>query len=386
MSKRKIWFTPSLHIEEDLGHHRKVTWLELFFDLFFVVVIARLAHDLAHHLSLHALLEFILLFIPVWWMWIGYTYYNERFDTEGLDSRVFSFLLMLPTAGLAVFAENAITTNFSGFVLSYAAGRVIVNFLWIRAGIHEKKFRNVAVKYGIGFTLGNVLAITAAFVESDLRYAVFGAALLADISIPFFTLKDMAVLPRFTTSRLPERFGLFIIIVLGETLVGTITGLSEIKYPAIIDYVTGAFGILIGFSLWWLYFDFIARRAPRQHVVIYWSYSHLPLLMSIVVAGAAILNMFTEDQINQSTKYVGVAIAVFLIFLGIIESTLVRDKDEPTHPYWTFFIKIISGTVLFIVALLFVTNNQLINLLIISLFLLINMIYGLYVWYTQEIE
>ena len=386
MSRRKIWHTSSLHLEEDLGHHRKVTWLELFFDLFFVVVIARLAHDLAHHLSLHALEEFILLFIPVWWMWIGYTYYNERFDTEGLDSRLFSFLLMLPTAGLAVFAENAITSNFTGFVLSYATGRIIVNFLWIRAGVHEKKFRKVAVKYGIGFTIANILSIIAAFIDGDLRYIVFGAALLTDISTPFFTLKEMAVLPRFTTSRLPERFGLFIIIVLGETLVGTISGLSEIKVPALLDYTTGALGILIGFSLWWLYFDFIARRAPRQKAVIYWSYSHLPLLMAIVVAGAAILNMFTEDQIASSTRYVGGAIAVFLFFLGIIESTLVRDKNEPTHPYLTVIIKLITGILLFISTLFFITDNQVINLIIIFLFLFINMFYGLYVWFTQEIS
>lgn len=108
--------------------------------------------------------------------------------------------------------------------------------------------------------------------------------------------------------------------------------------------------------------------------------------MSIVVAGAGILNLFTIDQIENATRYVGGALAAFLIFLSIIESTLLRQKDEPTHPFWTVFIKIITGIILFVVTLFFTKGNQLLNLSIIFLFLFVNMLYGLYVWFTQELE
>ncbi len=83
-----------------------LSWLELFFDLVFVAVISELVHLLSANPSMETLWNYLFLFIPAWWIWIGATYYNDRFETEGLDSRFFTFLLMIPVAGLAIFAHH----------------------------------------------------------------------------------------------------------------------------------------------------------------------------------------------------------------------------------------------------------------------------------------
>ena len=99
--KREWWQKPGLRTDEEDKKHRPVTWLELFFDLVFVVVIARLSHNLVGDVTAGGLFVFLFMFVPVWWIWNGVTYYNERFESEGVEMRFFTFLTMIPVAGLA---------------------------------------------------------------------------------------------------------------------------------------------------------------------------------------------------------------------------------------------------------------------------------------------
>ncbi|TAE93910.1 MAG: hypothetical protein EAZ79_25565 [Oscillatoriales cyanobacterium] len=78
MAKRIWWQKPQIRTDEEQQLHRKVSWLELFFDLIFVVIIAELSHNLAVDVSWVGAGKYILLFLPAWWIWIGATYYNEH--------------------------------------------------------------------------------------------------------------------------------------------------------------------------------------------------------------------------------------------------------------------------------------------------------------------
>ena len=149
MARRQIWQKPRLRTDEDNQLHRKVTWLELFFDLVFVVAIAQIAHHLSAHITASGVQDFFLLFLPIWWLWLGITYYHERFETEGLENRLFTFLFMVCVAGLAIFAHAGLRESFTGFALSYAAGRALLVFLWIRAGIHDPRARGFTTQVSI---------------------------------------------------------------------------------------------------------------------------------------------------------------------------------------------------------------------------------------------
>src|SRR5687767_5595435 len=104
---RTWWRRPELRDDQ----RRSVGWLELFFDLVFVVVVARLAHYLAGHLNPRAVLEFVIQFAGVFWIWNAFTFYTERFESPGLEDRFFTFLALLPVAGLAVFAEGGLVEH-----------------------------------------------------------------------------------------------------------------------------------------------------------------------------------------------------------------------------------------------------------------------------------
>ena len=126
---------------------------------------------------------------------------------------------------------------------------------------------------------------------------------------------------------LVERFGLFTIIVLGEVLVGVVGGLTDAERD-VETLATGLIALVIGFGLWWTYFDIVARRPPRDDGSAFplWIVVHLPLTMSIAAAGAAMVSLVQHagDErapIAASWLITG-AVAVGLLTLIVILQTL----------------------------------------------------------------
>ena len=384
MTKRTFFQKPLIHDEEERSLHRKVSWLELFFDLFFVVIIAQLSHKLAAEPGIHGIKEFIMLFIPVWWVWIGNTFYNERFETEGFESRLFTLLLMFPVAGMAIFSYHGLTETYKGFAFSYAVARLIIIFMWFFGGLNNANFRPVSNRFILGFSISVVLVIFSVYVGTEWNKILFGSALLIDLITPVFTLKHQARLPRLSTSKLPERFGLFVIIVLGETIVGVISGISAHSIINVDLALLSVMGIIISFGFWWVYFDFIARRHSKKGIwwSFTWSYLHLPLLMSIVAMGAGLLVSISHLGVSgysAAGELLIYSAALALVTLGFIEITLLRYPEEPTHRFLSPTLKISGGLILFVE----IVHQPLPVLLLIIFVLLIQIGYGMYVWFFK---
>ncbi len=391
MAKRTWWQKPSLRNDEEDGLERRVGWLELFFDLYFVVTIAELAHNLAENVSWTGLGEFIFLFLPVWWIWIGATYYIERFETEGIEQRLIVFAQMIPIAGLAVFAHYGMSKTSVGYALSYAVCRTFHTFLWWRGGRHNRQFRPVAKRFVLGFSISVGLFYLSVFMPIPIRFWFWSAGLLVDFATPLLTLKQQAALPKFSTSKLPERYGLFMIIVLGESVMGVVSGLAEQEGFSLLIAIAAILGITLTFGLWWIYFDFIGRRPPKSDVVsaVSWSYLHLFLAISIAATGAGVLNVIADKDARMDYPVgllIAGAVGSTLVVIGLIETVLRRDPDEPTHPRLSSGLKFAGGAIALCVGL--ISNGF--NIVLLEGLLLIPILaqitYGLYVWFTQDLE
>lgn len=182
--RSKWWHKPGLRRDEEFRIHRAVTWLELYFDLIFVVVISRLAHVLSKDISAHGVIIFLSMFVPVWWVWNAATYYTERFESEGLENRAFTFVKIIPVAGMAVYSEHGLEQNYVGFVISFWLVRFVNMIQWARAGLHVVQFRPVSNRFIIGFFgVVSPLIVFSIFAETSLRMTLWGAA-IKHIKIP----------------------------------------------------------------------------------------------------------------------------------------------------------------------------------------------------------
>jgi low temperature requirement protein LtrA len=390
--RKQLWHKPKLRTDEEFDQHRAVTWLELYFDLVFVVVIARLAHGLLADVTVHGLVEFLLMFLGVWWIWNAMTYYIERFESEGLENRVFTFLTMLPVASLAIHAHHGLGDNYVGFAASYLLARAINMSMWIRAGAHEAVFRPVAARFVTGYGITAVIIVASMFLPESLRLPLWGVAILVDILSPNLTIKHQAALPKLSTSKFPERMGLVTIVVLGEVVAGVINGLSETGYH--LDrsgIVNGILGLSVGFSLWWVYFDYVARRPPKYRFIVAlgWNYLHLALNIAITVSGVGIALVLRDAEtaeriLGSSQLLILAAVGASLLLVALLELTLQRKDDEPFGAVFSPALKGVGGLALLAASALLPALDATVLLLLVMAALLPQIIYGARIWLQQE--
>ena len=246
-----------------------MTFLELFFDLVFVVVISQLAHRLAEHPSWPGVGWFVFLFYAVWHSWSNGTLYHDMHGTNDVSARVFTFAQMLAVAVMAAFIADVPGEGSAGFALGYAANSLVLVILWFRTGLHDPSHRAASVPYSLAYLVAAVLFGVSATVEEPERYWLWAIGLAVHVLgivvafrrwRPPATQGGDAVIA--TTPSFIERMGLFVIIVLGEVIVGAVDGMAEVAPLESGEIVIGLLGVLVAIGLWWIYFDLISSRAP----------------------------------------------------------------------------------------------------------------------------
>lgn len=337
---RRLWRPPGRF--EDRDPQRSVTFLELFFDLVFVAIIAQLAHRLAEHPSWSGVGWFVFLFYAVWSSWINGTLYHDLHGTNDLSIRVFTFAQMLAVALMAVHAGDVPGDGADGFAIGYAANTVILVVLWFRTGFHDPHHRPASIPYTIAYAFAAVLFATSVFVDQPLNYWMWALGLLTEVVgyvvamrrwTPPESQDGEAVIA--TTPSLIERMGLFVIIVLGEVVVGSVNGMANLTPLDLDETVIGLLGLLVAVGLWWLYFDLASHRAPLSRLTQLWLYLHLPVVMGIAAGGAAVLDTVEHaaDELPGEVRWLLVgSLAVTMVSITALTLTLeARRQYEPVY-------------------------------------------------------
>ena len=335
--RRVFWQPPRAHGE--VIEDRTVSFLELFYDLVFVVVIARATHTLAAHLSWEGVFEFSVIFGLIWIAWLNGTVYYDLHGREEGRTRTFVFGQMLLLALIAVFIEHAADTSGREFALAYLAFLLLMSALWY--GVRRRdtpEFEAVTRRYLVGMLASALVIAVSTPLPEDAR-VVLWAILVAGWVIGTLLLAAMTTGEETpfrirAEDSLVERFGLFTIIVLGEVVVGVVTGISEADHE-FRTVATGMLALTIAFGLWWTYFDFAGRRRPLHEGtnVARWVLSHLPLTLAIAASGAATVTLIehgADDAAPANAAWVLTG-AVATVLGSLILTTLTLE-DERRFP------------------------------------------------------
>ena len=289
-----------LRLRAHLGEAaRKVSWLELFFDLIFVAAVAQVAEPLREHYSLSGVLRFATLFALIWWAWTGYTVFATRFDADDGVQRLLTLVQMFVVAAMAANAEDELHSRSSaGFMAAYAVLRLVLVAQYFRAR-HLPDARPLTTRYIAGHGTAAIIWLASAFVPAPGRYAVWAAAFVIDLGTPWLALPHSVKVPP-NPAHLPERFGLFTLILLGEAVIAVMHGMKSQEEWTLVAATSAFSGMALLFFLWWWYFDIAAaaserfvqnhRDALRFHI---WSYAHFPLYLGLVVTGVGVQRVVT---------------------------------------------------------------------------------------------
>ena len=276
---------------------RHATWLELFYDLVFVVAIAELGHNLSTDYTAVGLLQFLGLFVPIWWAWFHHTIYADRFETDDAGHRLLTILQMVSVAALAATVHGAIGDTAQEFALAIVGVRVVQIVMYLRTW-HMEAARPLCRRLIGMFAIGSIAWIVSISLPEPWRYILWAAILVSEFGFVYLpaTRRTYAKLP-LSESHLPERFGLFTIIVLGESVAGVVAGLAEQDLRSMAT-VLAASGILVAFGIWWVYFANLeggVLKGLGGWSVVVWVYSHLPLMMGLTALGVGIDHAVAED-------------------------------------------------------------------------------------------
>ena len=323
----------------NINHHdnRKISWSELFFDLVFVTIIAKMGEAIrgAEMTSTHYAVTFIL----VWCIWNASVVFATRFFVDDIPSKLYLALFMLGSFGIGMHVLGGIDgENTLGFHLACIYVRTLVLLMYARVYYYLPRARVLChTQFIIQGVSTLILIISVSFVPIHYRIYMLLLIIIWDLISPYlsiFMIDSKSVLPIHIHHYI-ERIGLFVIIVLGESINGlcispTLLGKDG---DAMTMYITAFFGFWLVFCLKLLYFDIdtqdLEHHAIRRskYTSMIWTQLHIPLVASLAIIGSALMMICLEtlngvDETNDKQN------SIERQSVNVLSTIVLQDKQE----------------------------------------------------------
>lgn len=298
----------------------------------FVVAIAQAAAELHHGLSeghaAAAVRVYAMVFFGIWWAWVNFTWFASAYDNDDMMYRLLVFLqltgALIFAAGVPRFQHGDLTVGVAGYVVM----RLALVSLWLRAAKGDAPRRTAAHRYASGVLLVQAAWVGLVFTPERLHLPGFVVLAVCEMLVPAWA--ERAVQTTWHPHHIAERYGLFTIITLGESiLAASIAIQSALEAGAtalgLLPIVVG--GLLIVYSLWWLYFDRAAHEVLNSVPAAFlWGYGHYFVFSAAAAVGAglgvSIDHAMRRSHISDSLAgaAVTVPVAVYLIWLWFLHA------------------------------------------------------------------
>ncbi|WP_030915131.1 low temperature requirement protein A [Streptosporangium amethystogenes] len=322
--------------------HRVSSPLELLFDLTFVVAVATVTAQFGHAVAgghvMAELIPFLQVFFAIWWAWMNFTWFASSYDTDDVPYRLLTMVQMAGVLVLAAGVPAAVGASDLGIItLGYLIMRVGLVAQWLRVALEDPDGRRTGLRYAAGIGLVQVGWL--------LRLALAESGVLpASWQLPVFVLLaalELAVPPWAERARptawhphhIAERYGLFTIILFGESVLAASRGVEGALEAGRISghfVVIACSGLVLLFALWWLYFLGPAGEglSDRRHLSYWWGYGHYGIFAALAALGAGL--EVAVEQSRHQVATIGFAVAVPVgVYLALLAALHALVSAKP---------------------------------------------------------
>lgn len=313
--------------------HRAASPLELFFDLVFVVAVSFSSQQL-HHMEAdgHAgagILGYLMIFFAIWWAWVNFTWFATSFATDDWLYRVMTIFQMAGVLVLAAGTARAMSeADFTLVTIGYVIMRLAMVGQWLRAAASDPAIRSTALKFAVGIASVQVLWVIRLFLPAEAGLVSFFVLVLAEISVPVWAEATQPT--PWNPGHIAERYGLFTIILLGESILASAGAVVEAveagdHIPELL--VISASGLAIAAGMWWVYF----AREHHDHIDGLFSSLRFSYVHYVIFAAAGAFSAGIEIAIDVAGDHTELAhtaaaamlsVPVGLFFLSVWWLTL----------------------------------------------------------------
>jgi low temperature requirement protein LtrA len=274
---------------------RRTSAVELLWDLVFVFAVTQVTSLLSRSLSWAGLGRSMLVLALMWWAWSAFVWVTNAYDEDAAPMRT-TLLVATPLVFLTgVAVPHAFGDEATLFAATYAGVRLMHLALYADASRRGQASASAIAGFAGTVALGLALLLAGSFIGGWQQDALWAAAVVIDYAGPGLISRGrLRGIQQIAAAHFAERYGLFILICLGESVVAV--GVSAGSRPPSAETVAAAgCGIAITLGLWWTYFGryaTIAERRLREHpepvlaASDAYSYLHLPLVAGIIILAA----------------------------------------------------------------------------------------------------
>jgi len=311
--------------------HRVATPLELLFDLCFVVAVAQASAHLHHGLSAarwgETILGYTLVFFAIWWAWMNFTWFSSAYDTDDIAYRLTTFVQITGVLILAAGVPRAFDNkDFTVVVAGYVVMRIGLITQWLRAARGDRRGRKTALRFATGVAACQVGWVALLFVPESWLVPLFLVFAAAELAVPVWA--ERAGNTPWHPHHIAERYGLFTLIVLGETVLSATTAVQRGfagEGPSAQLLAIALSGLVVVFGMWWVYFGQHAERFLRSNRQGFrWGYGHYLIFSSAAAVGAGLATAIDhESHVGHTptmvaSAAVAVPVAVFIVSVWLL--------------------------------------------------------------------
>jgi len=322
----------------DKKKERKISWLELFYDLVYVAVIAQLTGHFAEHPNLAALLQFVFLFTIIIWSWMNGSTYHDLHGNNDNRTKYFTLLQMLAVAAVAITIKDYFNGYHLPLAISLSIIQAIITFLWYSTGYYDPSHKPLSFFYILNYCIALGLYLASIFTSLEIANLLWLIAIPINLSPAILsnsrTKRLLAVRGmNFTLSAaMVERYGLFTIIVLGECVVGVTHGIASLQDKDIWAWLFFMIAIFICFIIWWIYFDILGDREakPGHSNYICISLLNFPLIIALAGFGTMLKVLLEEAEHLYYTEVKWmfcISLSIFLLSINFISRFLLPNHS-----------------------------------------------------------
>ncbi|OLF11365.1 hypothetical protein BU204_30405 [Actinophytocola xanthii] len=298
---------------------KRVSWAELFFDLVFVFAITQLTAVLHEDHSWSGVGATVVLFLPLYWVWVGTTMQANQRDLERPAERIAIFFVAMCGLVMAFAVPYAYDDRGLLFAGAYWAARLVYGVFAFRGELLRLQ------PFTVSIVLTGPLLVLGALLDGPAREILWLAGALLDLAVPSLLRRRLAAM-HFDARHLTERFGLFVLIALGESVVAVGAPVANSGEPVGVATLSSAIAaFLLSCALWWVYFHF-ANDAMRhalstaavqltitRHVL---SYGHVVFIGAIVAIAVGMEEAVAEPTHHLDWAYLGLLYGGAALFLA----------------------------------------------------------------------
>ena len=327
--------------------HRGATPLELFFDVVFIVAVGQAASALHHGIAddnvIEALVSYSMAFFAIWLAWMNFTWFASSYDNGDIPYRLLVFVQITGALIIASGIEPLfIHHDFTVIAMGYIVMRVAHVTQLLRFARLDVEHRPAALRFAMGTSLAQLGWVFFLILPNPWKIRCFIVGALIELSIPVWA--ERASPTSWHPQHIRERYGLFTIIVLGESILSTSLAIQSVSNEGslnsnLITTIIG--GLLIVYSMWWLYF-----YQPADYLLVSfrdaftWGYSHLLIFEATAAVGVGLA--VVVDQVTHHIAIsamgagmtVALPISIYIITLWILHEHPQTGNviDKLLHP------------------------------------------------------